>query len=80
MLGHPLWLASAFILACAGIVGVTLAGVRFAGVTLSAHGVLAVALGTVLSLGLSVGLFALSFHSSRSGHDRIPGGGHGPEF
>jgi hypothetical protein len=70
MLARPLWLGVAFLVACTGIAGVTLAGVRFAGIVPSFHGVLAVILGSALSLGLSVGLFALSFYSSRSGHDQ----------
>jgi hypothetical protein len=35
----------------------------------NAHFVVAFGLGATLSVLLAVGLFALSFHSSRSGHD-----------
>jgi hypothetical protein len=35
----------------------------------NAHFVIAFALGATFSVLLSVGLFALSFHSARSGHD-----------
>ncbi len=35
----------------------------------SLHGMIAYALGGLLTLGLSVGLFLLSFHSARSGAD-----------
>jgi len=35
------------------------------------HGWIAYILGGVLTLGLSAGLFALSFYSSRHGHDDI---------
>lgn len=40
-----------------------------AGVTMSGHGWFALVLGTILTLGLTAGLFWLSFHSARSGHD-----------
>jgi hypothetical protein len=36
---------------------------------MTAHAWVAMALGVVLTFGFSIGLFALSFHSSRSGHD-----------
>lgn len=39
------------------------------GAGLSFHGWLAYALGGFVTLGLSVGLFLLSFHSARSGAD-----------
>ncbi|MFN4225272.1 MAG: hypothetical protein ACK4HR_03070 [Hyphomonas sp.] len=44
---------------------------------LTGHGWMAYILGGVLTLGLSAGLFALSFYSARHGHDDIdpPGGG-----
>ncbi len=38
---------------------------------LSVHGWFAYILGGVLTLGLSAGLFALSFYSARHGHDDI---------
>jgi hypothetical protein len=38
---------------------------------LSGHGWFAYILGGVLTLGLSAGLFALSFYSARHGHDDI---------
>lgn len=37
----------------------------------SGHGWFAYILGGVLTLGLSMGLFLLSFHSARHGHDDI---------
>ncbi len=54
-------------------------GIRAAGVEVSGHGYFAFALGTALTLALSVGLFTLVFHSARSAHDqdadwRGPGG------
>lgn len=47
------------------------------GAGMSWHGWIAYILGGLLTLGLSAGLFALSFYSSRHGHDDIepPGGG-----
>lgn len=42
-----------------------------AGVAMSAHGWFALILGTLVTLGLTGGLFALSFHSARSGHDDV---------
>jgi len=44
---------------------------------MSGHGWFAYVLGGVLTLGLSAGLFALSFYSARHGHDDIdpPQGG-----
>ena len=36
---------------------------------LNGHGIAALALGTVFTVGLGVGLMALVFHSSRSGRD-----------
>lgn len=44
---------------------------------ISGHGWFAYILGGVLTLGLSMGLFALSFYSARHGHDDIdpPGDG-----
>jgi len=40
-----------------------------AGVTLGLHGWIAIFLGSVASLAVSGGLFALTFYSARSGHD-----------
>ena len=37
----------------------------------SGHGLFAFILGGVLTLGLSMGLFLLTFHSARHGHDDI---------
>lgn len=39
------------------------------GQPMSIHGWIALGLGVTLTLGLGVGLMALTFHSSRSGHD-----------
>ena len=41
------------------------------GVTMSMHGWIAYGLGALASIALSVGLFWLTFHSARSGHDDI---------
>ncbi|WP_018148640.1 hypothetical protein [Henriciella marina] len=41
------------------------------GVTMSVHGWIAYGLGALASIALSVGLFWLVFHSSRSGQDDI---------
>ncbi|MEO1028997.1 MAG: hypothetical protein AAFX02_08060 [Pseudomonadota bacterium] len=50
-------------------IGLGLLVSSIAGVTMSAHGWFALVLGTLVTLGLTGGLFALSFHSARSGHD-----------
>lgn len=47
---------------------------QMSGVTMSAHGVVALVLGVVVSLGLGVGLMVLVFYSNRKGYDRIDGG------
>lgn len=39
------------------------------GQPMSIHGWIALGLGVTLTLGLGIGLMALTFHSSRSGHD-----------
>lgn len=41
------------------------------GAGISGHGWFAYILGGVMTLGLSIGLFLLSFHSARHGHDDI---------
>ena len=41
------------------------------GVEIGFHGMLALLLGTALSLGLGIGLMALAFYSSRTGRDDI---------
>ncbi len=55
--------------------GVLLWGATFfwdgLGAGVSGHGWIAYILGGVLTLGLSAGLFALSFYSSSHGHDDI---------
>jgi len=38
---------------------------------MSMHGWIAITLGVVLSVALSIGLFWLSFHSARNGYDDI---------
>ena len=43
-------------------------------VELSGHGLIALALGILASLGLGVGLMFLVFYSSRHGHDDDVGG------
>lgn len=47
------------------------------GASVTGHGWFAYILGGVLTFGLSAGLFALSFYSSRHGHDDLdpPAGG-----
>jgi drug/metabolite transporter (DMT)-like permease len=63
-----LWLAAAFI-----ALGVILWGATHfwqgLGEGVTGHGWAAYILGGVLTLGLSIGLFALSFYSARHGHD-----------
>jgi NADH:ubiquinone oxidoreductase subunit 6 (subunit J) len=44
----------------------------FDGSNISAHGWMALALGTVFSLALAGGLMALVFHSARRGYDDQP--------
>ena len=44
---------------------------RDMGVTLSLHGWIAYGIGALASIALSVGLFWLTFHSARSGHDDL---------
>lgn len=41
------------------------------GLGISAHGLFAFILGSVLTLGVTMGLFLLTFHSARHGHDDI---------
>ena len=41
------------------------------GVTMSMHGWIAYGIGALASIALSVGLFWLTFHSARSGHDDL---------
>ncbi len=47
---------------------------QLAGVTMSIHGIIALILGVVISLGLGMGLMALVFYSNRKGYDRDAGG------
>ena len=65
-----LWIIAAF-----AALGALLWGVTFfwegLGGSVSGHGWFAYILGGVLTLALSAGLFALSFYSSRHGHDDI---------
>lgn len=69
------------------VLGLLLAGALWASVTIwtsmdggdvafsiSWHGWLAMGLGVVLTTALGVGLMALVFHSSRSGHDDLDDG------
>ncbi|MBK8198561.1 MAG: hypothetical protein IPK75_09335 [Acidobacteria bacterium] len=67
---HIFWIFAAFVALGALLWGATQfwGGI---GSSLSGHGWFAYILGGVLTLGLSVGLFALSFYSSRHGHDDI---------
>ena len=48
---------------------VAYAWVQMGDVSLSWHGIVALVLGVLVSLGLGIGLMALVFYSSRSGHD-----------
>ena len=41
------------------------------GVTMSMHGWIAYGIGALASIALSVGLFWLTFHGARSGHDDL---------
>lgn len=50
-------------------IGLALVVSAVAGVSMGPHGWFALILGTLLTLGLTGGLFWLSFHSSTSGHD-----------
>jgi hypothetical protein len=45
-----------------------------AGTPITAHGFIAYGLGAVFTVGVSLGLFLLLFHSARSGHDDIDPG------
>lgn len=56
----------------AGLVGLlvyTWAGAPDYGWRLSLHGWIAMGVGTLLTIGLAVGLMALVFHSARRGYD-----------
>lgn len=69
-----LWIAGAF-----AALGLLLWGVTFLwqgmGIGLTGHGWFAYILGGVFTLALSIGLFLLTFHSARHGHDDIDGSG-----
>ena len=60
LLGAAIWLA---------VVGLTIGVDR---VEISGHGYAAMALGIVFSLVVGCGLMALTFYSSRAGHDEPP--------
>ena len=51
------------------VAGAVYAGMKVAGVGMSVHGFIALSLGAFFTLALSIGLFSLSFHSARHGHD-----------
>lgn len=71
-----LWIILAFMALVALLWGATFFWEGL-GSGMSGHGWFAYILGGVLTLGLSAGLFALSFYSARHGHDDIdppPGG------
>ncbi len=77
---HIIWIIGAFAALGALLWGAT----HFwdgLGSGMSGHGWLAYILGGVLTLGLSMGLFALSFYSARHGHDDLgpPPGGSDPD-
>ena len=67
--------AIAIILACAAVLAVVLAVTPHfwmgGSYGLSGHGWAAYIMGAVMTVGLSGGLFFLTFYSSRSGHDDI---------
>ncbi len=69
-----LWITGAF-----AILGLLLWGVTFLwqgmGIGVTGHGWFAYILGGVFTLALSIGLFLLTFHSARHGHDDIDGSG-----
>jgi hypothetical protein len=48
-------------------------------VGMSTNGLIAMAAGIVLSVGLAIGLMALVFHSNRSGRDEVASRHDGPE-
>ena len=65
-----LWIAAAF-----AALGLLLWGLAIfwqgMGIGISGHGWFAFILGGVFTLALSIGLFLLTFHSARHGHDDI---------
>lgn len=65
-----LWIAGAFVALALLLWGVTFLWDGL-GTSVSGHGWFAYILGGVLTLGLSLGLFLLTFHSARHGHDDI---------
>jgi len=69
---------SRFVLICAGVIAALLAVVwavdGLSGLGLSVHGMVALSLGILLSVGLGVGLMALVFYSNRTGQDDAAGG------
>jgi hypothetical protein len=70
-----IWVLAAFAALGALLWGATLFW-QGLGSGMSGHGWFAYILGGVLTLGLSMGLFALSFYSARHGHDDVdPSGG-----
>lgn len=62
-------LAIVFALSILLVVGVT----RAAEISMGVHGWFALILGSIATVGLTGGLFWLTFHSSRSGHDEEVG-------
>jgi hypothetical protein len=67
---YIVWTLAAFLALGALLLGAT----QFwqgLGSGMSGHGWFAYILGGVLTLGLSMGLFALSFYSARHGHDDV---------
>ncbi len=69
MTGRVLLVAGGVLLLAAVIVLSAWVWMSTGPVAMSVHGWIALSLGVVLTLGLAVGLMALLFHSSRSGHD-----------
>lgn len=65
-----LWISAAFALLALILWGITLLWGGL-GYGLSGHGWFAYIIGGVMTLALSVGLFLLTFHSARHGHDDI---------
>jgi hypothetical protein len=70
---------SRFVLLSVGVVVALLVVVwavnGLSGLGLSIHGMIALSLGIILSVGLGVGLMALVFYSNRSGQDDAASGG-----
>jgi len=65
-----LWISAAFV-ALAALLFVLMRDWAGPSMGVSGHGLFAFIVGGVLTLALSMGLFLLTFHSARHGHDDI---------